>query len=149
MSAGQNAPHGFGRHALRDLVGGEQQLHGAGGAAHHGRREGVGEQVGPGPLPEQVNEGLGANCVATWGRRHGKRVLFRISIHENSRKKKQPVHVLFKLMGSSDANSHQQEAAVLILTTPPSQPPLMFELRFNCGPSLQGSHFSTYLNKIR
>lgn len=60
----KHKPHGFGRHALCDLIGGEQQLHGPDGAAHHRRGEGVGEQVGSGALPEQVDERLRTNSVA-------------------------------------------------------------------------------------
>lgn len=61
-----NAPHGFGRHALCNLIGGEQQLYSLGSTAHHGRGEGVGKQVRPRALPQQVNERLRPNCVAAW-----------------------------------------------------------------------------------
>lgn len=61
-----NAPHGFGRHALCNLIGGEQQLHSLGGTAHHRRGEGVGEEIWTWALSQQVDERLGANCVPTW-----------------------------------------------------------------------------------
>lgn len=63
-----NPPHGFGRHALCNLIRREQQLHSLGGAAHHGRGEGVGEQVGPRALPQQVDERLRTDRVAAWKR---------------------------------------------------------------------------------
>lgn len=68
-----NAPHGFGRHALCDLIGGEQQLYSSGGTAHHRRGKWVGEQVWPWALPQQVNERLRANCVATWQKKKNQR----------------------------------------------------------------------------
>lgn len=60
-----NTPHGFGCHALRNLIGGKQEFHSPSGTSHNGGREGVGEQVRPRALPQQVNEGLRSNCVAT------------------------------------------------------------------------------------
>lgn len=84
-----NPPHGFCRHALCNLTGREEQLHRPSGTADHGRGEGVGEEVRPWTLPQQVDERFRTNRVTTW---HDKQIESELVSLPSPRERPKPTH---------------------------------------------------------
>lgn len=59
------SPLGLGSHGLCNGIAVHEEVQGLGRTAHHGGGQAVGEEVRPGALAEEFDEGFGASCVPT------------------------------------------------------------------------------------